>query len=202
MSTNIEDAVINEGGLIFAEAKTNTSLFNKQFWLGRMLEWVMKDPSFKVDLFRFVDGLPMLKNTDQVCKLIKEYLQKKDRDVPLLMNTALKAVSLSLAQNIAAKAIKKNVEDLAQKFIAGVDVSGAGETLQKLSKEGFCFTLDLLGETTLSEAEADSYLKRYVELIGTLPSVLKSNATTDIAYMPNVSVKISALSCNLFAEDP
>jgi Proline utilization A N-terminal domain len=32
-------------------------VFNAQYWHGRLLEWVMKDPSFKVDLFRFVDVL-------------------------------------------------------------------------------------------------------------------------------------------------
>ena len=49
-------------------------LFNAQHWQGRMLEWVMRDPGFKVDLCRFIDALPMLKKTPQVTQHIQEYL--------------------------------------------------------------------------------------------------------------------------------
>src|SRR5436190_882093 len=30
-------------------------IFNKGYWQGRILDWAMRDPSFKVDLFRFLD---------------------------------------------------------------------------------------------------------------------------------------------------
>jgi RHH-type transcriptional regulator, proline utilization regulon repressor / proline dehydrogenase / delta 1-pyrroline-5-carboxylate dehydrogenase len=201
VSLNLDQDIIDEGRLIFSAAKAEKeSLFDKQFWLGRMMDWVMKDPSFKVDLFHFVDVLPMLSTTDQVAKHIKEYLLKSDREIPLIMNTALKAASFSLAQGIAAKAIKKNVSDMAQRFIAGIDIKSARDTLQKLAAQGFCFTIDLLGEKTLSEREADIYLERYLKLISALPDALKGISKDD--NPPNVSVKISALSCNLFEQDP
>ena len=174
MHSNLEQAIIHEGHAIFAESKLEKeSLFDKQLWLGKMMDWVMGDPSFKVDLFHFVDVLPMLKTTDQVAKHIKEYLQKGNREVPLLMNTALYAASFSLAQGIAAAAIKKNVSDMAQRFIAGTDIKMASDTLQKLAAKGFCFTIDLLGEKTLSEREADQYLERYLQLVSALPGVLR-----------------------------
>lgn len=199
MSDYFEQSVIKEGKEIFKAQKSESeTLFNKNYWLGRMMEWVMKDQSFKVDLFRFVDVLPMLSTTDQVAKHISEYLVKSDRDMPLMMNTALKMASLSLAKGLAAAAIKKNVTDMAQRFIAGCDIGDAQKTLKKMQDQGFSFTVDLLGEKTLSEKEADHYFERYRKLISELPTILRPTPNDP----PNISLKVSALSCNLREEDP
>lgn len=204
MNDNFEKSIINEGHQLFSAVKNEKeSLFDKDAWLGRMMSWVMKDPSFKVDLFRFVDVLPVLSTKDQVAKHIQEYLLKKDRELPLLMGTALKAASFSLARGLAATAIRKNVTDMAQRFIMGRDIFDAERPLKKLYQNGFSFTIDLLGEKTLSEQEADSYLERYQHLILALPNMISGfsseRANTDPA---NVSIKVSALSCHLQEEDP
>src|SRR3954449_4474359 len=52
-------------------------IFNRGYWQGRMLEWAMADPSFKIDLFRFVDVLPMLQSTEQVSSHMRQYLLKE-----------------------------------------------------------------------------------------------------------------------------
>src|SRR3954467_14288160 len=65
-------------------------IFNKGYWQGRMLEWAMKDPSFKIDLFRFVDVLPSLHTTDQITRHLKEYLMKDGRELGVVMGAALK----------------------------------------------------------------------------------------------------------------
>lgn len=201
MNCALEESIFTEGCSIFKDIKTdNDSLFDKQYWLGKLMDWVMKDPDFKVDLFRFVDVLPMLSSSEQVSKHIKEYLLKGERDVPMLMNTALKAATFSLTQGIAAKAIRKNVSEMAQKFIAGSNVIEAQAIIKKLDAEGFCFTVDLLGEKTLSDAEADSYQERYIRLIHDLPALIKR--ATIHEDPPNVSVKISALSSRLMETDP
>src|SRR5580700_9239333 len=98
----MEQKITEEGMAIFSEMKKDGgSFFDKQYWLGRMMEWVMKDPSFKVDLFRFVDVLPVLKTKDQVADHIKEYLLQDGRDIPLAMGAALKAAYFSLERGIA-----------------------------------------------------------------------------------------------------
>lgn len=204
MDESFQQSVVDEGLQIFGALKEEKEgFFDKNYWFGRIMEWVMKDPSFKVDLFRFVDVLPMLATNNQVAKHIKEYLLKKDRDIPLVMNTALKAASFSLARGIAANAIRKNVTDMAQRFIAGRDIKDAKSVLNHLSSEGFTFTIDVLGEKTLSDTEADSYFARYMQLIEDLPKTLptkKGEAGFD--GPPNISLKVSALSCNLREEDP
>lgn len=194
-----EDSVINEGKEVFKAIRAEKeSLFDKNYWLGRMMDWVMKDDSFKVDLFRFVDVLPVLQDKDQVAKHIEEYLLKKDRELPLLMGTALKAASFSFARSMAASAIRKNVSEMAERFILGQDLKSAEKALLNLEKQGFCFTIDLLGEKTLSEEEADDYFNRYKNLILELPKIVKK----DTKNPPNISIKISALTPNLKEEDP
>ena len=73
----------------------------------------MRDPGFKVDLFRFVDVLPVLQTTSQVAGHVREYLLKDGRDLPGVLNTALKAASHGLTAGLAARAIKKNVAEMA-----------------------------------------------------------------------------------------
>lgn len=194
---NLEKNIVLEGLSIFKSAKNKEGIFDKQYWLGKMMEWVMKDPSFKVDMFRFVDVLPTLVTDEQVAKHIREYLLKNDRDIPFLMSTALKAASFSLGKSIASSAIRKNVKEMAMRFIAGQDLEDATPVLKKLHEQGYSFTIDILGEKTLSEKEADLYLDRYLYLIKTLPSVIKLPPGSH-----NVSIKLSALSAQLREEAP
>lgn len=196
MQTELEQSIISEGRQLFNAIKNEQeSLFDKQYWLGRMMEWVMRDPEFKVDLFRFVDVLPVLHTKDQVAKHIQEYLVQKDRELPKLMGTALKAASFSFARGLAAATIRKNVTEMAQRFIIGQDIKSAAKSLIKLHAQGFCTTLDLLGEKVLSNQESDTYFERYQEIIAELPQIIAP-------HQANVSIKVSALSCHLQEEDP
>lgn len=199
MTNNFQNLVLEEGLAIFnALNLDNESIFNKEYWFGIVMDYVMKDPSFKVDMFQFIDVLPVLTTDDQIAKHIKEYLLKKDRDLPAIISTALKAASLTITKGIAASTIRKNVTDIAQRFIAGRDINDAQKKLYEFEKQGFCFTIDLLGEKTLSNAEADLYMARYQHLIETLPQIVNPKN----GDVPNVSLKVSALSCYLVTEDP
>jgi len=65
--TDINAAILKSGREIWDEMRGEVpGIFNKDFWQGRILEWAMKDPSFRVDLFRLVDVLPVLKSRKQV----------------------------------------------------------------------------------------------------------------------------------------
>ena len=54
-------------------------VFDKGYWQGKILEWAMQDATFKVDMFRFVDVLPTLVETEQVSRHVREYLLKSGR---------------------------------------------------------------------------------------------------------------------------
>src|SRR5580698_1775166 len=156
MGIDLEQKILDLGKLLFAKVEpTKDSFFDKDIYLGKMMDWVMQDPVFKVNLFRLVDVLPMLSTTDQIIEHIKEYLINNNNNTSGFINTALKAATLPGAQSLAAKTIKNNVADMAKRFIVGKDIKEASASLKKLSDMGFCFTIDLLGEKTLSDNEAD-----------------------------------------------
>ncbi len=186
-------------------------IFNKGYWQGRILDWAMRDPSFKIDLFRFVDVLPSLQTTEQVTRHLKEYLIKDGRELGVVMGAALKiaAGGLGFGTGIAANQIRKNVTDMAQRFIVGTHANEALPVLKKLYKEGFAFTVDLLGEATISDPEADAYQKRYLDLIDNLVNdvsrwpadpIIDQNHLGPIPRT-NVSIKVSAMEPHIDAID-
>ncbi|HKP96717.1 MAG TPA: proline dehydrogenase family protein [Fibrobacteria bacterium] len=180
-------------------------IFNKDFWQGRILEWAMKDPSFRVDLFRLVDVLPVLKSRKQVWQHMRDYLMREGRPLPAVLGAALKAASGGLTGVVAVEVIKRNVVSMAENFILGHDAAEAIPLLRKLHGQGIGFTADLLGEATLTGEEAEAYLARYRDLIETLSAeVAKWPADPVLDHdhlgpipVANVSLKLSALEGRL-----
>jgi RHH-type proline utilization regulon transcriptional repressor/proline dehydrogenase/delta 1-pyrroline-5-carboxylate dehydrogenase len=181
-------------------------LFSSAYWEGQLLAWAMRDASFKVDLFRFVDVFPMLRSRDQVARHVDEYLLREGRALPAAIATALRATSARLTAPVAQAALRKNIEGLASRFIVGRDAASALPTLRALHDAGVGFTVDLLGEATLSEAEADAYARRYLDLLRTLPrevarwpavAAVDGAGEEGAAPRVNVSVKLSALDSQL-----
>ena len=192
--TVLEEAIKNKGLRFLQEVKSHrNSVFDTQYWMGLLMEWVMKDPSFKIDLFRFVDVLPSLKTSEQISSHIEEYLLKKDRELPLVISTALKAASsFGLSKGIAQAVLKNNITDMASRFIIGDNLERVKKSLTNLEKENFTFTLDLLGEAVVNEKEAHKYYEQIYKLITELSSFKD----------PNISIKITSLSSKLTHLDP
>ena len=182
------------------ESQSKASLFSKDFWYGSIMEWSMKNEKFKTNMFRFVDVLPALNSGDDVAKHLKEYFSEGGKsELPAVFNMGLGLGSL--APGLMAGAIKKNVTAMAKMFITGENPQDALIVLKKARKNNLTFTVDILGEATLSEKEALDYQRRYLELIDWLAKDAKSWA--EIPQLDrdaegaipkvNVSVKMSAL---------
>lgn len=195
-------AILKTGTEIWRKMQGETpGVFNKAYWEGAILEWAMKDPSFKVDMFRFVDVFPTLQTKEQVTQHIEEYLLKDGRELPGLISAALKAATAGLTAGIAQATMKKQIEGMANRFIVGANAKEALSELKKLHKDGIAFTVDLLGESTVSEDEADIYARRYLDLIDNLADEVAKFADDDVidrnhlGPIPrtNVSLKISAM---------
>ena len=184
------------------------SIFKRDFWQGQIMEWSMKMPEFKVEMFRFVDVLPVLSDHTEVARHIQEYFCRPDQDFPSALQWGLKTLSPgSPIARLAAGRIEKNVLGMAKGFIAGTDASGAVDPLKKMWKRGTAFTVDLLGEATLGEVEAADYQRRYMDLIENLSveadrwkprPELESDVFGPMARV-NVSIKVSSLYSQLDA---
>src|SRR4051812_23969020 len=163
-SSATQSSIKAKGETIFNMMESEgQSIFNKDWWYGRIMEWSMKNEQFKTQMFRFVDVLPYLQSSSEVAKHLKEYFAESGEDLPSVFNFGLGLGSL--APGILAGAVKKNVTQMAKMFITGESPQDALPALKKARKGKITFTADLLGEATLSEKEAQDYLNRYLELI-------------------------------------
>ena len=127
------------------------SIFNKDWWYGKIMDWSMKNESFKTQMFRFVDVLPSLQSSSEVSRHMKEYFSEGGEDIPSIFNMGLGLGSL--APGLMAGAVKKNVTEMARMFITGESGQDALSVLKKARKNKIAFTADLLGEACLSESE-------------------------------------------------
>ncbi len=195
-----EDRIRVKGRAIFAAMENDSgSIFNKDWWYGRIMDWSMKNEKFKTQMFRFVDVLPYLSTSGEVARHLKEYFSEGGEELPGIFNFGLGLGSL--APGLMAGTVKKNVEQMAKMFITGESPKDALPQLKKARKEKLCFTADLLGEATLSEKEALDYQERYLTLVRDLAKDAESWAhdsqidEDEAGPIPkvNVSVKVTAL---------
>ena len=56
------------------DAHPSPGILSKKGAYARIMEWSMKDPAFKTQLFRFVDVLPSLNSSADVVRHLQEYL--------------------------------------------------------------------------------------------------------------------------------
>ena len=187
------------------------SILERRWLLDHILEWAMADESVKVQMFRFVDVLPMLRTHESVAAHLQEYFEEVRSHLPWAVRLGL---DVSQPNTLLGKALalnaRTNARRMAERFIAGHDVDEVQESVWELRARGMAFTLDLLGEAVVSETEADAYQQAYLRLIqGLAPLVNAWPEDSQIDrdsenWIPrcNVSLKLSALYSQFRPIDP
>jgi RHH-type proline utilization regulon transcriptional repressor/proline dehydrogenase/delta 1-pyrroline-5-carboxylate dehydrogenase len=209
-AADLEKAVFERGAEILSLMDTaeTPALFTKKGLYGSLMDWAMREERFKTQLFRFVDVLPTLNSSAQIAKHLKEYLDDGRLNLSPALRTALKAGTG--AAWLFGPGVKAQVTGMARQFMLGEDEKEVIAALRRLNERGIAFTVDLLGETVVSEAEADAYAARYLELMTLLaretakwPPAGKSNESSR-GPVPrlNLSIKISALYSQIHPADP
>ncbi|MEA2827708.1 MAG: RHH-type transcriptional regulator, proline utilization regulon repressor / proline dehydrogenase [Actinomycetota bacterium] len=170
-------------------------------WTERMLEWAMSHPSFKTQLFRFVDVFPATTSDADVMRHLDEYFE--GADVPKVLDLGLDVADhVPFGKAAAATIARRNITRVAEQFIVGTGPTDAVSGLHRLWRAGSAFTVDLLGEKTVTDGEADRYAARVSQLLGALVAETPRWAPDDhlefddLGPLPrvNVSVKPTALS--------
>ncbi len=143
-----------------------------------------------------MDVLPTLRSTKAVADHVRQYFRDTHRP---LLETASGLASATVFRPILSQVVRQGVFAMAGRFLAGATPEEAIHALGKLVHNGVGYSVDLLGEETLSDAEADSYLERYVQLLATLSDAeLEPRGDVWAAVPPvNVSIKLSALCPHL-----
>lgn len=201
--TKIERTTREVGREIFARIDDRRpSVFERRWWDDALMSWAMQDDSVKVQMFRFVDVLPMLSTSEAVARHLQEYFAEVSQYLPGAARLGLKlAPAGSLGGRALAMAARRNVIGQARRFIAG---SNAHEVLAAAMRERKlrrAFTLDLLGEAVTSDIEANRYQQEYLSLLSEIAPVVNAwpevpqidrELTTEVPRI-NVSLKLSAL---------
>src|SRR5207248_4912320 len=157
------------GADLLSIARSKTSgLFSSRFWSDKLMSWSMNDPAFKTQLFRFVDVMPVLRTPEAIHRHLVEYLTQPGVTPPPMLRAGLAAGGL--LKGTLAKTVTSQVESMANRFVAGTDAASAIPTLRKLWDSGIAFSVDLLGEACVSDAESAEYQRRYLDLVNVLPS--------------------------------
>jgi RHH-type proline utilization regulon transcriptional repressor/proline dehydrogenase/delta 1-pyrroline-5-carboxylate dehydrogenase len=186
---------------LLAATRENRSFFAKigdqMRWDDKLLAWAMSNPGLRVQLFRFIDCLPALRSKAEIARHLQEYLGDESVELPAALKGMLNFANPdSMPGQLAATTVSTAVETLAHKYISGENINQVIKTVERLRKDKMGFTIDLLGEAVITEAEAQSYLNRYLELIEQLTDVAKrwsSVPAIDVAdgeALPQVQVSV------------
>lgn len=198
------------------------------YWQECALRELTRNEAFKVQAFRFVDVLPMLRDPAQVGQRLREYfspeqLGRVPTRTPLdelrpNRDGWLHRVAAGLAQHAPTRGISARLvawvahqvaASMARTFVAGETPQQAERVVRRWRARGLAFTIDVLGEAALSPSESAHYQGVYMRLLEDLP---RSAAAwpevplidrADGAALPrvNVSVKLSALHSGLESLD-
>jgi RHH-type proline utilization regulon transcriptional repressor/proline dehydrogenase/delta 1-pyrroline-5-carboxylate dehydrogenase len=191
------------GQEMFARVRQSTPLlFSPRWWDERMMDWTMHDEVVKVQLFRFIDTLPQLRSAESITRHLREYFAETRDHLPGWARFGMRFIPRQgWLAGLVAKAARGNAENLARKFIAGSNLEEALVAVEKLRQKQLTFTVDLLGEATITEREAEKSQADYLELIEGLSEEV--NAWTPIDLIDrdplgtlarvNVSIKLSSL---------
>jgi RHH-type proline utilization regulon transcriptional repressor/proline dehydrogenase/delta 1-pyrroline-5-carboxylate dehydrogenase len=187
----------------------NGSILSRDYWAGKLFEWCMANEAFKVEMFRFIDVFPSLRDSSAVIGHLQQYFSDPELNFPSALNWGIKYVAPSwMTSRIIAGAIGRNIRKTAEQFIAGASPEEALPALVALRSAGFSFSLDLLGEAVVSEREAEEYLGRYLRLFAfldgvtdKLPPLGQESSPVEVAHRTgrhhcprlNVSIKTFAM---------
>ncbi len=183
-SDRIEQRIHEVGAACFEEIRTQrSSLIDLKTYTGKLMDWAMKDPEFRVALFRFVDVLPSLAESSAVIEHAQAYFKPVAHRVPGILQWGLDLNPDGIRAKAAATLIRHQIASFGQQFIIGSTPRKALKGLKKIHGNGMLTTVDLLGEACVSEAESIACHDRYMSLLDDLEGQIPVN----------ISVKLSAL---------
>ena len=168
-------------------------------WLDTLVLRAIADPGFRVQALRFIDVLPALQDDNELVAHLQEYFHATGLPWPVFTGWGLRHSDAPWAVHIAAPLVRATLRGLARRFMGGSQLQHALDTIVRLRSRGMQYSLDLLGEAVVSEAEAERYQQAYLEL---LHGLRDTGADNDSLDQPNLSLKLSSLYSQINPLDP
>ena len=111
----IEERTQAIGKEIFAQIRTKGHhVFERQWWDEVVMDWAMADEAVKVQMFRFIDVLPMLHEAAAIDEHLRAYFSESSGHFPWLVRLGAElAEPGTLRGRIVARAIRQNATRMA-----------------------------------------------------------------------------------------
>ncbi len=175
----------------------------------RAMELASQDAELRAALFRFVDVTPACRSLDDLARHLSGYLSEVDEKPPSL-EVAMRMAGTKPGRAALGVAAAGGVRHMAHRFIVGESPRKALPVLRELWEDGAASSVDLLGEATVTEAEADRYAARCAEALDTIAEAAprwpeRPQLEADsLGPLPraNLSVKVSALTPHIRPDAP
>src|SRR4051794_26810649 len=175
----------------------------------KAMDLASSDAELKAALFRFVDVVPACRNLDDLARHLTAFLEEVG-DAPPTAGVAMRMGNTKAGRRALGIAAAAGVRHMAHRFIVGEDPKAALGELRDLWKGGVAATVDLLGEATVTQAEAQRYADRCADALDTVAAAAVSWPARpqlerdSVGPLPraNLSVKVSALTPLLRPDAP
>src|SRR3954470_19226526 len=160
-------------------------------------------PALRSAMFRFVDAAPACRGALDRGAHLRAFVRDVDGEpIPATLRPLRSRVAPRPLLAAYGLGSGPATALLARQFIAGRDVRSATRNLRAMWRRGQAFALDLLGESTVSEAEAEAYSERCAGTLRVLAEVTRdwpgqSRLDADLhGTLPraNLSIKLTALT--------
>ncbi len=167
----------------------------------RALERSTEDADLRAALFRLVDVTPACRTLDDLARHLTSYLEEVG-EAPPPLRAATRMGNNAAGRRALGAAAAAAVRHMAHRFIVAESPRSARPELTDLWSGGIASTLDLLGEATVTAAEADAYAARCAAALDELAQIAASwperprleRDTLGPIPRANLSVKVSALT--------
>jgi RHH-type proline utilization regulon transcriptional repressor/proline dehydrogenase/delta 1-pyrroline-5-carboxylate dehydrogenase len=175
----------------------------------KAMELASSDGELKAALFRFVDVVPACRSLDDLARHLSGFVGEVSETPPPLA-AAMRLSNTKAGRAALGAAAARGVRHMAHRFIVGETPAAALGVLKSLWSHGVASSVDLLGEATVTQAEADGYARRCLDALEELAGaarawparpMLEADSTGPLPRA-NVSVKVSALTPLLRPDAP
>jgi proline dehydrogenase len=175
----------------------------------KAMDLASSDAELKAALFRFVDVVPACRSLEDLARHLTGFLGEVEQP-PQPVSVAMRMGNTKAGRTALGGAAAAGVRHMAHRFIVGESPKAALGVLRELWKDGVASSVDLLGEATVTQPEAQRYAERCTEALETIVAAARrwperpqlEHDSAGPLPRANLSVKVSALTPLLRADAP
>src|SRR5919199_3767353 len=136
----------------------------------KAMDFAASDQELRAALFRFVDVVPACRSLDDLAAHLTGFLDEVDERPPPI-DLAMRMSHTKAGRAALGAAAAAGVRRMAHRFIVGETPDHAKGVLSELWRDGIAASVDLLGEATVTSAEAARYASRCADALDALARV-------------------------------